>query len=130
MDRAAMIVDIRDVQQALDGHAHQPVRSIGDGQDLVASERLDAATAHRGQAGLQDDPEALRSAARRGSEKSWKTQDPQIPQSIWYLTDASFVGFRVVRPLRVPSAAEAKKYDLDDSQLEEIVDYAKARASN
>ena len=74
-----------------------------------------------------DEAAGLRSAARRASTKDWKAQDPQIPQSIWYLTDASFVGFRVVRPLRMPSAEEAKKYDLDDSQLQEIVDYAKAR---
>ncbi|MCY2988847.1 MAG: formylglycine-generating enzyme family protein [Planctomycetota bacterium] len=77
-----------------------------------------------------DEGSDLRSAARKASTKEWKAQDPQIPQSIWYLTDASFVGFRLVRPLRVPSVAEAKKYDLDDSQLEEIEDYAKARASN
>ncbi len=56
-----------------------------------------------------DDPDALRSAARRGSEKDWKAQDPQIPQSIWYHTDAPFLGFRIVRPLRTPSAEEAKQ---------------------
>ena len=31
---------------------------------------------------------------------SWKVQDPQLPKSIWYHTDAPFVGFRVVRPFR------------------------------
>jgi formylglycine-generating enzyme required for sulfatase activity len=46
-----------------------------------------------------DDPEKLRSAARRGSDKEWSTQDPQRPQSIWWHTDATFVGFRIVRPL-------------------------------
>ena len=51
-----------------------------------------------------DDPPALRSAARRGSNKDWKQQDPQLPQSIWYFTDALFLGFRVVRPLEPPSA--------------------------
>ena len=50
-----------------------------------------------------DDPEMLRCAARRGSDKDWKMQDPQIPQSIWYLTDGDFLGFRVVRPLDEPS---------------------------
>jgi hypothetical protein len=59
----------------------------------------------------QDDPDALRSSARRGSSKDWKMQDPQIPQSIWYLTDAWFLGFRVIRPLRVPTEAEAKLYE-------------------
>jgi formylglycine-generating enzyme required for sulfatase activity len=46
-----------------------------------------------------DEAPALRSAARRISEKSWIRQDPQRPQSIWWLTDADFVGFRVVRPV-------------------------------
>jgi hypothetical protein len=41
----------------------------------------------------------LRSGARRGSDKSWIRLDPQRPQSIWWLTSAEFVGFRVVRPL-------------------------------
>jgi formylglycine-generating enzyme required for sulfatase activity len=57
-----------------------------------------------------DDPDKLRSAARRASNKSWKMQDPQLPKSIWYLTDAQFLGFRVVRPLKVPPAEEIEKY--------------------
>lgn len=64
-----------------------------------------------------DDPELLRSAARRGSHPDWKMQDPQIPQSIWYLTDAPFVGFRVVRPLRLPTEEEAKLYEPDPEIL-------------
>ncbi|MBV9124841.1 MAG: SUMF1/EgtB/PvdO family nonheme iron enzyme, partial [Planctomycetes bacterium] len=44
-----------------------------------------------------DDPPRLRSAARRPSEKRWIRQDPQNPQSVWWLTDATFVGFRVMR---------------------------------
>jgi formylglycine-generating enzyme required for sulfatase activity len=44
-----------------------------------------------------DKPEQCRSASRRFSEPSWIKQDPQRPQSIWWLTDADFVGFRVVR---------------------------------
>ena len=51
----------------------------------------------------------LRSAARRASTPEWKQQDPQIPQSIWYYTDALFVGFRVVRPLQEPTAEEKDK---------------------
>jgi formylglycine-generating enzyme required for sulfatase activity len=46
-----------------------------------------------------DDAPALRSAARKGSDKDWIQRDPQRPQSIWWLTDAEFVGFRVVRPV-------------------------------
>jgi len=48
--------------------------------------------------GSWDDlPVALRCAARRASEPGWSRRDPQIPQSIWWHTDATFVGFRVVR---------------------------------
>ena len=50
-----------------------------------------------------DDAPLLRSAARMASTPDWKIQDPQLPQSIWYLTDADFVGFRVVRPLNPPT---------------------------
>jgi formylglycine-generating enzyme required for sulfatase activity len=60
----------------------------------------------------QDDPPLLRSAARLASHEDWKQQDPQLPQSIWYLTDAQHVGIRIVRPLHEPSAAEkAAKWD-------------------
>ena len=47
-----------------------------------------------------DDPDRLRSAARLASDREWSTQDPQRPQSIWWHTDAQFVGFRIVRPLQ------------------------------
>lgn len=57
-----------------------------------------------------DEPAALRSAARRGSTADWKMQDPQLPKSIWYHTDAQFLGFRIVRPLAVPSPEELSKY--------------------
>jgi formylglycine-generating enzyme required for sulfatase activity len=46
-----------------------------------------------------DAAEKCRSASRRPSEKSWLKRDPQRPQSIWWMTDADFVGFRVVRPV-------------------------------
>ena len=57
-----------------------------------------------------DDPEELRSAARRGSKASWKQIDPQIPKSIWYHTDVRTVGFRVVRPLTPPPREEWSRY--------------------
>ena len=62
--------------------------------------------------GSWDDEDAvkLRSSARRASDKSWKIQDPQLPKSIWYHTDAQFLGMRVVRPLKVPDAATMAKY--------------------
>jgi len=51
-----------------------------------------------------------RSAGRMGSEEAWKQQDPQIPKSVWYHTDAIFVGFRVVRPREIPSLEDIEKY--------------------
>jgi formylglycine-generating enzyme required for sulfatase activity len=56
-----------------------------------------------------DDAQSLRSAARRGSSKDWKQQDPQLPQSVWYFTDAQFVGFRLARPLKEPTPEEKQK---------------------
>jgi formylglycine-generating enzyme required for sulfatase activity len=53
-----------------------------------------------------DDAEHLRSAARLGSSNDWKQQDPNLPQSVWYFTDAQFLGFRLVRPLVEPTAEE------------------------
>ncbi|MBI3823967.1 MAG: formylglycine-generating enzyme family protein, partial [Planctomycetes bacterium] len=44
-----------------------------------------------------DPPEKCRSAIRRHSDKTWLKRDPQRPQSIWWMTDADWVGFRVVR---------------------------------
>jgi formylglycine-generating enzyme required for sulfatase activity len=57
-----------------------------------------------------DEPNRLRSAARRGSDRGWKMQDPQLPKSFWWLSDAPWVGFRLVRPLEVPSPEMLSKY--------------------
>jgi len=52
----------------------------------------------------------LRSASRQGSSKQWKRQDPQIPRSKWWHTDAQFVGFRVIRPLKTPTIEQQNEY--------------------
>ena len=70
----------------------------------------------------RDDPKLLRSAARQHSSAAYSARDPQIPQSIWWHTDAQFVGFRVVRPLREPTPAEAARYDLDKVQKVDLAD--------
>lgn len=36
-------------------------------------------------------------AARAVREDAWNERDPQIPQSRWWMSDAPFVGFRIVR---------------------------------
>jgi formylglycine-generating enzyme required for sulfatase activity len=53
---------------------------------------------HVARGGSWDDPAArCRSAARRSSAPDWNKFDPDRPRSIWWLWDADFVGFRVVR---------------------------------
>jgi formylglycine-generating enzyme required for sulfatase activity len=56
----------------------------------------------------------LRSASRHRYNEGWRAGDPQYPKSIWWLTDAEHVGFRVVRPLQPPKTEEeAKQYEPD-----------------
>ena len=65
--------------------------------------------------GWDHEADRLRSAARIASDLEWSQQDPQIPQSIWYHTDALSVGFRLVRPFRNPTSEEkAEKWDKND----------------
>jgi formylglycine-generating enzyme required for sulfatase activity len=75
----------------------------------------------------RDKAPSLRSSYRERSGPSWTEQDPQNPQSIWYHTDADFVGFRVIRPFRTPSAEEAAKLDVDDLQKTNMDEYLRAR---
>ncbi len=53
-----------------------------------------------------DGAEKCRCGTRVPSDASWKMQDPQLPKSIWYHTDAQWLGFRLVRPMKVPSETE------------------------
>jgi formylglycine-generating enzyme required for sulfatase activity len=66
-----------------------------------------AAYPHAVRGGSWNDEEArITCTARVRSEASWKRQDPQLPKSIWYMTDAQWLGFRLVRPAALPSAEE------------------------
>ena len=66
---------------------------------------------HSVRGGSWDDEAGMcRSAARRGSDRSWKAQDPQLPKSVWFHSDAQWVGFRIVRPLKVPPSEQMQKY--------------------
>lgn len=58
----------------------------------------------------QDEASELRCANRRGSEPDWKQRDPQLPKSLWWLTNASFVGFRLVRPVDPPTKEQREEY--------------------
>ena len=83
-------------------------RTAGVTNPLVVGEKVYPKAVRGGS--WMDAPKRLRSAARRPSSKQWKKRDPQIPKSKWWHTDAPFVGFRVVRPLKTPSIEEQKKY--------------------
>ncbi|MCP5518863.1 MAG: SUMF1/EgtB/PvdO family nonheme iron enzyme [Verrucomicrobiales bacterium] len=66
---------------------------------------------HAVRGGSYDDlASSLRSAARRGSDPTWKMRDPQLPKSIWWFSDAPWVGFRLVRPLEVPGPEKLQQY--------------------
>lgn len=56
------------------------------------------------------DQDECRSAARLHSINDWKDTDPQVPKSIWYHTDGQHIGFRIVRPLKTPTAKEMHIY--------------------
>jgi formylglycine-generating enzyme required for sulfatase activity len=57
-----------------------------------------------------DNASELRCANRVKWLPEWNRRDPQIPKSKWWLTDAPFAGFRLVRPFKQPSADEIEKF--------------------
>jgi formylglycine-generating enzyme required for sulfatase activity len=50
-----------------------------------------------------DEATRVTCTARVASDLSWKKLDPQLPKSIWYMTNAQWLGFRLVRPAKLPS---------------------------
>jgi formylglycine-generating enzyme required for sulfatase activity len=52
----------------------------------------------------------VRSADRMKSDLIWNRRDPQIPKSRWWNADAPFVGFRIVKTVKQPTAAEAESF--------------------
>ena len=72
--------------------------------------------------------EECRSAKREFAKSDWKEQDPMFPKSIWYYTEAPYVGFRVIRPLDPPKTAEECK--LYEPSAEVYDEYAKLNIRN
>jgi formylglycine-generating enzyme required for sulfatase activity len=61
--------------------------------------------------GSWNDPASrLTCTTRVKSDATWKERDPQLPTSIWYMTDAEWLGFRLVRPAKVPSAEDMYRF--------------------
>ena len=48
--------------------------------------------------------------ARTPTTNSWKKSDCLSPKSIWAFGEAPFLGFRVVRPVKIPTAEEMYYY--------------------
>jgi formylglycine-generating enzyme required for sulfatase activity len=46
---------------------------------------------------FRDVAQATGPSARAVQDDTWNERDPQIPQSRWWMSDAPFVGFRIVR---------------------------------
>jgi formylglycine-generating enzyme required for sulfatase activity len=59
---------------------------------------------------FKDEAKELRPANRLESDLVWNRRDPQIPKSKWWNADAPFIGFRIIRPLRQPTAEQAEKF--------------------
>lgn len=94
----------------LDQYQEDYLNNLADGaQDpLVVPEKRFPITVRGGS--FQDKKEQLRTSSRLASDPAWNRRDPQIPKSRWWLTDAAFVGFRVVRPLQQPTADEIEAF--------------------
>jgi formylglycine-generating enzyme required for sulfatase activity len=89
----------------LDQYAENSFSKLGDNGNIWNKSTTPYPHIARG-GHYDDDSELCRSAARRASNPDWKQQDPQLPKSIWYLTDATWLGFRIVRPLEIPTVEE------------------------
>ena len=81
------------------------------------------------------DAENCRSAARmQSSDDAWRGTDPNLPKSPWWFTEgqALGVGFRVIRPARMPSAEEQNRFweaDLDSIRFDEKARLDQGRGS-
>ena len=66
------------------------------------------------------DPSSMANcSSRRGSSPNWKMHDPQLPKSLWWHTNALFLGFRIVEPKNQPATID----EMSNYWIEEIQDY-------
>jgi formylglycine-generating enzyme required for sulfatase activity len=76
---------------------------------------------------FQDDPADCRAARRMFTDEELKKQDPQIPQSIWWFTNAQHIGFRLVRPLDPGAPDQRDRWN--QPECEEIQDILELQRS-
>jgi formylglycine-generating enzyme required for sulfatase activity len=108
-----------------DGYQRLKDKGVVTWQDTIAWPKKLYPRAIRG-GGFEDDAAGCRSAARRKSDDDdWREEDPNFPQSPWWFTSqpALSVGFRLIRPLKEPAAADRGKFwDPDIEQIQADVD--------
>lgn len=97
------------MEWTMDHYEEKRYDKIGDKDPMVAANSSKYPKALRG-GGFTETAGELRSANRFHSDPDWNKRDPQIPKSKWWLTEARWVGFRVVRPLQQPSATEINDF--------------------
>ena len=56
------------------------------------------------------DANICRNGKRIKSDPIWNRRDPQIPKSKWWLTEATDVGIRLVRPFQQPTPEQAQQF--------------------
>jgi formylglycine-generating enzyme required for sulfatase activity len=56
------------------------------------------------------DANTCRNGKRIKSDPIWNRRDPQIPKSKWWLTEATDVGIRLVRPFQQPTPEQAQQF--------------------
>jgi len=103
-------------QYAMDTYANRQPDMFGSPVNpaLTRLGMRDAINVLRGGSADSDEPGDLRSARRLQYNEDWRREDPNFPRSIWWLTDAPHVGFRIVRPLEPPKTEEeARRYEPD-----------------
>jgi formylglycine-generating enzyme required for sulfatase activity len=71
---------------------------LGNAAELVAPPGGDADEKTAVWGGSYQSPaEDVHCGARQQKKRAWQRSDPQLPKSQWWLSDAQFVGFRIVR---------------------------------
>ena len=65
-----------------------------------------------------------RSAARLGSTAAWSESEPSLPKSLFWHTDAPYIGFRIVRPVVEPSEKDKRRHW--DARCKELRDLLRA----
>ena len=53
-----------------------------------------------------DEAARVSCTVRVASQAAWKMLDPQLPKSVWYMTNAQWLGFRLIRPAKLPTAED------------------------